>query len=239
MPIITKRQALLLAALFVYSFVPTVGGLFRIVELANGPSIMPPNPRAIADPMPIVLHVIGSFVFCIFGAVQFLPNLRRALPRVHQINGYAVAVAGILSAATGLWMTQAFVFPEALQGALLYWARVFLSVAMMGLIVSAISSAKCGEVFHHQANMMRAYAIGQGASTQAFLGMATLVLTGIEPTGPLRDGMMVLAWAINLYVAEFLIHRTKRHPMGQKVAQTTRSRRISSKSTSSRSVSET
>lgn len=53
--------------------------------------------------------------------------------------------------------------------------------------------------------MLRAYAIGQGASTQSFLGLGWIIASGTEPLGPLRDGMMVFAWALNLLVAEYLI----------------------------------
>ena len=55
--------------------------------------------------------------------------------------------------------------------------------------------------------MLRAYAIGQGASTQAFLGIAWIIVFGTEPLGPLRDGMMVFAWMLNLLLAECLIRR--------------------------------
>jgi len=53
--------------------------------------------------------------------------------------------------------------------------------------------------------MLRAYAIGQGASTQTFLGIAWIIVFGTDLLGPLRDGMMVFAWVLNLLVAEFLI----------------------------------
>ena len=53
--------------------------------------------------------------------------------------------------------------------------------------------------------MLRAYAIGQGASTQTVLGIGWMIALGTEPLGPLRDGMMVFAWGLNLLTAEFLI----------------------------------
>ena len=54
---------------------------------------------------------------------------------------------------------------------------------------------------------MRAYAIGQGASTQAFLGLAWIALVGAEAESLLRDGLMLSAWAINMALAEILISR--------------------------------
>ena len=53
--------------------------------------------------------------------------------------------------------------------------------------------------------MLRAYAIGQGASTQTFIGIGWMILFGTEATGLLRDAIMVFAWALNLIIAEALI----------------------------------
>ena len=204
---VTKPEWALLAAILIYSFVPTVGGLVRVAELSGGPSIVPANPRALAEPLPIVMHILSSVLFCVFGALQFLPSLRHQNPVIHRQIGRLVAAAGILSALTGLWMTLSFEFPRELQGPLLYWARVVLSLSMIGLIVWGIVAIKSRNVMSHRAAMLRAYAIGQGASTQAVLGIAWMILIGTEPLGDLRDVMMVSAWMLNLVAAEVLINR--------------------------------
>ena len=205
MKLLTGREWMLLAIILVYCFVPTFGGLFRIAELLGGPAIVPANPRALAQPVPVVLHILSSFLFCLLGALQFLPSLRRNRLGVHRMIGRVVAAAGCLSALTGLWMTHFYAFPQELQGSLLYWARILLSLSMIGLIVWAVIAIKSRNVLGHSAAMLRAYAIGQGASTQAVLGISWMVAFGTEPLGPLRDVMMVLAWGLNLLIAEFLI----------------------------------
>lgn len=53
--------------------------------------------------------------------------------------------------------------------------------------------------------MVRAYAIGQGASTQTFLSIGWIGVVGTETSGPLRNGLMVFAWVPNGLVAEFVI----------------------------------
>ena len=207
MKTVSRREWMLLAVILVYSFVPAVGGLLRIVELGGGPAIMPENLRALANPLPIVLHILSSFLFCILGALQFLPSVRRRYPAIHRTAGRVIAAAGCLSALTGLWMTLAFTFPAELQGVLLYWARIVLSLSMAGLIVWAVITIRLGNVPGHRAAMLRAYAIGQGASTQAVLGIGWMIVVGTEPEGALRDGIMLLAWALNLLIAEILISR--------------------------------
>ena len=202
-----RSEWALLAFMLVYSFVPTIGGLFRVLELAGGPAIAPPNPRASADPLPITVHILTSLVFCLAGALQFLPSFRRHVPVHHRINGRVVAIAGCASAATGLWMTHVYTFPAGLQGSLLYWVRMVLGSAMVLLIVWAVIAIRSRDRFRHTASMLRAYAIGQGASTQTVLGIAWIVFAGSEASGSMRDVIMISAWILNLAVAEVLIGR--------------------------------
>jgi len=184
-----KSELIVFSVIFVYSFIPAFGGLIRVLELAGGPKIAPANPRAVLTPIPIILHILSSFLFCIIGAVQFLPSIRRQRPAAHRVIGRMIAMAGCMSALTGLWMTHFYAFPEALQGTALYWVRMVLG----------------RNVFQHSVSMVRAYAIGQGASTQAIIGIAWIISVGSEAMGPLRDGLMIFAWVVNLLAAEIFI----------------------------------
>lgn len=206
-----RSEWVVLGVILVYSFIPVIGGLIRVFELAGGPQIAPENPRALLAPLPITLHILGSIIFCIAGAFQFLPSFRHQRPIAHRVLGRVAAVAGCVSALTGVWMTHFFAFPEALQGAVLYWVRMVLGPAMVGLIIWAVIAIKARNVFQHSAAMVRAYAIAQGASTQAFMGIFWIIVTGSDAVGPLRDGLMITAWALNLLAAEVFI-RAKLKP---------------------------
>ena len=205
MKLLGRLEWTILIVIIVYSFIPVVGGLFRILELAGGPVVAPVNLRALADPFPIVVHILASFLFCIAGALQFLPSIRRHRPATHRVIGRTVAIAGCASAATGIWMTHFYALPEELQGNLLYLVRITVGFSMIGLIGMAMIAIRSRNIFRHSATMLRAYAIGQGASTQTFLGIGWIIVSGTEPLGPLRDGLMVFAWVLNLSVAEFVI----------------------------------
>ena len=207
MKLMGRFEWTLLVIIIVYSFIPAFVGLFRVFELTSELTVMPENPRALADPFPIVLHILASFVFLIAGALQFLPSIRRHSPVTHRVAGRAVAMAGCVSAATGLWMTHFYAFPVELQGSLLYWVRIIVGFSMIGWIGWAVITITSRNVFRHSAAMLRAYAIGQGASTQAFLGIGWIIVAGTEPLGPLRDGLMVFAWVLNMLVAEFVISK--------------------------------
>jgi uncharacterized membrane protein YozB (DUF420 family) len=77
---------------------------------------------------------------------------------------------------------------------------------MVVLIVWAIVAIRTRNVPAHRAAMLRAYAIGQGASTQTALFLVAMALFDTEPLGLSRDILMVGAWVINLAIAELLIH---------------------------------
>jgi hypothetical protein len=62
-------------------------------------------------------------------------------------------------------------------------------------------------MFQHGASMVRAYAIGQGASTQTVLGISWIIFVGSDAVGPAREALMVFAWVLNLVIAEILIRR--------------------------------
>ncbi|SDZ40556.1 Predicted membrane protein [Jannaschia faecimaris] len=215
MTVVTRREWALLAFILVYSFIPTFGGLFRVVELFGGPSIAPPNPRAVAAPLPVVLHILSSFLFCIVGGLQFLPSLRHHHPALHRAVGRVIASAGCVSGLTGLWMTHAYALPTELQGEWLYRTRIILSLSMVGLIAWAFLAIRVRNVTGHRAAMLRAYAIAQGASTQTVLGICWMIASGTELLGPVRDGMMIFSWAINFLAAEIVIGKVFASPSPQ------------------------
>ena len=200
---LSQFERVMLFGLVVLSFIPTFGALLRLLELAGGPVVLPPNPRAVIHPVAIALHVIASFVFCIGGAFQLLPSARRNHPDAHRLLGRWVGLAGIAAALTGMWMTHYFVFPAALQGSTLYVARMIVGGCMVGCIAWAVFAIRSGNLSGHRKAMLRAYAIGQGASTQTFLSIGWIVTTGEEPAGLPRDILMVCGWVLNLSIVEF------------------------------------
>lgn len=202
---ISKSEWALLAFIVFYSLIPAIGGVLRLLELAGGPAILPANARALSDPFPIALHITSSFLFLIAGAFQFMTSFRRHYRAAYRANGRILVIAGMASAASGLWMTHIYAFPENLQGNLLYSVRMDLGSLMIGFIVWAVIAIKSRNIYQHSAAMLRAYAIGQGASTQAMLGIGWIVIVGSEAMGPVREGIMVSAWGLNLLVAEVLV----------------------------------
>ena len=196
------------ALLIVLSVVPTLGGIVRFMNLSGGGASAPDHARFAHAPGPIVLHVACGTLYCVLGAFQFTAAFRARWPRVHRGAGKLLALCGLAAAATGVWMTAAYRIPVDQQGPLLYGVRIAVGVAMIASILIGWSSILRRDVARHEAWMIRAYALGQGAGTQAFVLGPWTLMTG-ESGGPTRDLLMTLAWLINVVVAELVIRATR------------------------------
>jgi uncharacterized membrane protein len=190
--------------LILLTAVPALEGSLRIFSLSVGTTITSDNARFFAAPLPVIIHIISASVFCLLGAFQFAPQLRRHRPRWHRIAGRVVVVAGIAAAFSGLWMTQFYPLRPHLEGNLLYGFRLFFGSAMILCIAQGVAAIRRREVTQHRAWMLRAYAIGQGAGTQVLIFLPWTLFLG-KPSELNRDLLMGAAWVINLAVAEWLI----------------------------------
>ncbi len=200
-----KSELSILIGLLLLSFVPCVGGIFRLVDLGSGAGLFPENPRIESAPIPVIFHILTAVPYCILGAFQFLPSFIRMYPKLHRLTGRLLVGAGIISALSGLWMTHYYSFPDELQGDLLYCVRIIVGFAMTAYILLGLAAVFKKRIVQHRAWMIRAYALGQGAGTQVLITIPWLLTVG-EPTGLIRDILMTVAWVLNIIVAERAIN---------------------------------
>ncbi len=197
--------------LLALSAIPVLAGTTRLVEVIGGPQLIPRDARFAASPVPVVVHVVSVIGYALLGAFQFSAGLRRRHPRWHRRAGRVLVALGLVVALSALWMT--LVFPrKAGTGDLLYAFRLLFGAGMAASIVLGLAAIRRRDITRHQAWMTRAYALALGAGTQAFtVGFGQAVFgSGVAR----HDLLMGAGWAINLAVAEFLIHRrsTRRAP---------------------------
>jgi len=200
----------LIAALFLLSTIALAAGAYRLSELAGGAKITPTNARFFASPWPVVLHIVGAFVFALLGAFQFSTRFRRRRPGWHRMAGRLVVVVGLMVGLSGLWMNQFYPHPAG-DGELLYIFRLLFGSAMVVSIVLGFGAIRRGQVTRHRAWMLRAYAIGLGAGTQALTLMVGEMIGG-KPNELNRALLMGVAWVINLAVAEWAIRKRSAPP---------------------------
>lgn len=203
----TRREWRLPAALILLSLVPVIAGAVRVTELSTGPEVTAGNARFVADPVPVVLHIVGAVVYSILGAFQFVPSLRRH--RWHRRAGRILVPCGLTVALTGLWMNFAYDLP-AHDNALVGVFRIFFGSAMALSIVLGLAAALRHDFTRHRAWMARGYAIGLGAGTQAFTHAPYVIVAGEQPGANARALLMLAGWLINLAVAEWFLRRPAR-----------------------------
>ena len=201
----TKWDRLIPAAIILFSVIPVLGGALRLGQLGGGAEITPDNARFFASPVPVVVHAITVSVYCLLGAFQFAPGFRRRRPAWHRAAGRVLVLCGLLGALSGLWMTVFYPKPADV-GVLLTGIRLVFGTAWVVAIVLGFAAIRRRDVTGHRAWMIRGFAIGLGAGTQAVTLSAWLVAVG-TPDRLSKALLMLASWLINLAVAEWIIRR--------------------------------
>jgi predicted membrane protein DUF2306 len=209
----TRADWLVPTSLVLLTFVPAAAGAVRLTELAGGAAVTPANERFFAMPLPIVLHIVSVTVFCLVGAFQFAPGIRRGHRAWHRIAGRVLAPTGLVAASTGLWMTVVFPQPPG-DGPLLTAFRLVFGTAMAAAVVLGFAAIRQRDFHRHRAWMIRGYAIGLGAGTQVLTHLPWAI-AGIAPGEVTRAVLMAAGWVINVCVAEWII---RRNPVRARVA---------------------
>jgi uncharacterized membrane protein len=194
----------LLVTMGLLPLLPAVGRMVvRFADVAAPPEMIADTSRFFVMPVPVVVHIVSACLFTLVGALQFSKALRQS--RWHRLSGRVLVVAGILAAASGLWLTN-FYPPLGNEGPLLYFFRMAAGLGMLWFLVQGYRAARRRRFDAHRPHMLRAYALGLGASTQMLIGIPVLLLFG-EPAPLVGDLMLGAGWVINLAVAQWAIGR--------------------------------
>lgn len=192
-------------ALVALSAIPVVAGSLRLLQLAGGPQVLPADPRFAGLALPLVVHIVGATTYAVLGALQFAPRFRRRHWTWHRRAGRVLAVAGLCVAGSALWMTMAYSQKPG-TGDVLFVFRLVFASAMAGCLVLGFNAARRRDIPAHRAWMVRAYAIGLAAGTQALTeGLGGAVFGTGELRGDLAKGA---GWVINLAIAEWALSST-------------------------------
>lgn len=190
-------------ALIALSLVPVAAGAARLGQLAGGAEVTTENARFFAVPAPVVVHIVAATVFCLVGAFQFVPTLRRKA--WHRRSGRLLVPFGLAAAVSGLWMAVYYDLP-AHDNAMLEAFRLFFGTLMIVSLVLGVRSILRRDVARHRLWMMRGYAIGLGAGTQVLLLLPWMLAFG-APGANVRALLMGLGWVLNLAVVEWVVRR--------------------------------
>ncbi|MBO3737501.1 DUF2306 domain-containing protein [Actinoplanes flavus] len=192
--------------LLLLAAVPGIAGSLRLAEFAGGAQVLPDSERITSAPLPVIVHIVSVLVFSVLGAFQFAPGLRRRRAW-HRVAGRIVVPAGLVAAASGLWLSL-FLPRSPIDGDATAAVRVVVVVYMAVSLSLGLAAVLRRDFARHRAWMIRGYAIGMGAGTQAFTQGFWLVAAGpLTMWG--KTGTLAAGWLINIVVAELVIRRTR------------------------------
>ena len=189
--------------LILLSLFPILGGAARLTQLTVGAEITRQNERFFDTPLPVYVHIVSVTVYALLGAFQFVPALR--FRPWHRRAGRVLIVAGMLAAASGIWL--AFVYFSAEEGHVLLFVRLVIGSSMViSLTFGVFAIVRARDAVRHGAWMTRAYAIAAAAGTEALLSIGPEIVAG--PSEGIRQIVLTTAaWVINLAAAEWVIRR--------------------------------
>lgn len=203
-----RREWLIPASLIVLSLVPAIVGTVRLGQLARGEAI-PETVRFLAQPFPMILHILVVVPYSMVGAFQFHPGFRKRNRRWHRAAGRVIGVLGLVAALTGLWMAHYYPW-AAWDGVGVYVERLVVGIAMFASIVLGLVAVRRRDFTAHGEWMIRAYALGMGAGTQVLTHLPWFILVDGPPDKTGRTVMMGAGWLLNALVAEWVIRRRRR-----------------------------
>jgi uncharacterized membrane protein len=180
----------------------------RLAELAGDAEVTARNARFIAQPLPIVLHILAVIPYSIVGAFQFAPAFRRRHRGWHRAAGRVLAPLGLIAALTGLWMAHFHPWPAG-DGRIVYLERLVFGTLMTAAIVLALQAVRRRDFVSHGEWMTRAYAIGLGSGTQVLTHLPWALFADGKPGELPRAVMMGAGWVMNVVVAEWIIRRRR------------------------------
>lgn len=217
----SRMEWLVTFGLILLAVIPVLAGMVRVGQLTIGldtTPVTPENARFVASPLPVILHILGSTVYALLGAFQFVPSFRLRYPRWHRRAGWLLVPAGLVAALSGLWMAHFYPWPAG-DGELLYAMRLIVGFMMTLSLIQAVVAVRQRKFAQHGAWMVRAYALGMGAGTQVLTQIIWMVLVGTSGEFA-RNMVMGSGWLINLLIAEWIISRRLTNP--QRRAKATR-----------------
>lgn len=183
--------------------------LFAAVQVFQIPlGTLPPESERIATaPYGHFAHVVGGTLFGLLGPVQFGRVLARKYGRLHRILGRVFVLSGAalaLSSVSLFWS-----FPTATTS-LLSGARLAFGIALGIALIISVTAIRARNITRHRDWMIRAYAIGIGATLVSNLFLPIFLITGIPPSGLLSDVLFIGSWLACIVFAEFVVRRVQR-----------------------------
>ena len=193
------------AALLLGTLLAIVLALVQAVQIPLG-ALPEDSRRLTAAPVWHFMHVLGGATFGILGPLQFGRVLMGRYGRLHRIMGRAFVAAGamISLSSLGLFWTFPGAYSVAVSG-----GRLLFGIALGVALAIAMQAIRQRDLARHRDWMIRAYAIGIGATAVTTVFLPIYAITGEPPTGLVADVVFLGSWTACVVFAEGVVRRIR------------------------------
>lgn len=191
------------ATLLLGTLLTIILALVQVVQIPLG--ALPEDSRRLsAAPVWHFMHVLGGAMFGILGPIQFGRVLMNRYGFLHRVMGRAFVAAGAMISLSSLGLLWHFTgaYSVAMSS-----GRLLFGIALGVALVLAMQAIRKRDVVRHRNWMIRAYAIGIGATAVSMVFFPIYVITGEPPMGLVADTAFLGSWTACVVFAEGLVRR--------------------------------
>ncbi len=194
------------AALLFFSFITIVFALVQAVQIPLG-ALPEDSARLAATPISHFIHAVGGAVFGLLGPLQFGRVLAQKYGKLHRVCGRVFVITGFMLALSSLSLL--WHFPD-IGAPLASIGRLVFGLALGVALVIAMTAIRNRDFTRHRDWMIRAYAIGIGATAVSMVFIPIYAITGEPPMGLASDIAFIGSWTVCVIFAEWLVRRLPR-----------------------------
>jgi len=191
------------AALYFGTLLTILLALMQVVQIPLG-ALPEDSQRLSAIPVWHFLHVLGGATFGILGPIQFGRVLARKYGRLHRAMGRVFVAAGAMISVSSLSLL--WHFPDTHSMAI-SGGRLVFGIALGLALAIAMQAIRERDSTRHRNWMIRAYAIGMGATAVTMVFFPIYAITGQPPMGLAADIAFMGSWTACVVFAEVLVRR--------------------------------
>uniref|UniRef100_UPI0040487D0F DUF2306 domain-containing protein n=1 Tax=Yoonia sp. TaxID=2212373 RepID=UPI0040487D0F len=199
----THRHITIPAVLYFFSLLTLMFALVQAVQIPLG-ALPQDTARLATAPIPHFAHALGGVVFGLLGPLQFGRVLARKYGKLHRVMGRVFVAAGALLSLSTLGLLWRF--PDG-ASALVSGSRLVFGVALGVALIKAMLAIRARNFTAHRNWMIRAYALGIGATAVSMVFIPIYAITGAPPTGLASDVAFIGSWTICVIIAEIIIRK--------------------------------
>lgn len=198
-----RRPVIIPAALLAVSSLTIGVALVQAVQIITN-SLPLDSLRLARMPISHFTHAVGGAVFGILGPLQFGRVLAGRFGTLHKIMGRIFVLCGLALALSSMTLLWGFGGDSSI---LVSGGRFVFGLGLGVALILAVLAIRERDVKRHTRWMIRAYAIGMGATVVSLVFIPIYAITGEPPIGVTADLIFIGSWACAIALAEYVVRR--------------------------------